>query len=310
VTDIPYNDWEAKVRKIRPDIIYASLNFLEPVKLAYEIITKNLGIPFVWHYKEGPFVCLHNGVWEQLIETYRRADGRIFLNPELKCWYEQFIPQTGLYLIMDGDQPNISYFTNDFSERLSDRDGEIHTVIPGRIMGLGLKDIEILALNKIHIHSYVENYHEIRESFNRDFSDNFHRHRHCSAERWVSEFSKYDAGWLHCFDSHNYGDIKLATWDDFNIPARLSVLASAGIPMIQKNNESHIVAMQSQLQKIDGGIFFKDYVDLANQLLDKQRMEVLRKNVLDNRLSFSFDHHVKELVDFFRQVIIYKHSKL
>ena len=32
--------------------------------------------------------------------------------------------------------------------------------------------------------------------------------------RWVSEFSRYDAGWLHDFPNHNGGDLLAATWDD------------------------------------------------------------------------------------------------
>ncbi|MDH6310616.1 hypothetical protein M2451_003465 [Dysgonomonas sp. PFB1-18] len=88
----------------------------------------------------------------------------------------------------------------------------------------------------------------------------------------------------------------------------MSVLAAGGIPMIQKNNDGHIVATQSYLQKMNVGIFFKHYEDLAGQLYDKIQMEKLQNNILSNRLSFSFDFHVKDLIDFFRRVIAFKQS--
>jgi len=40
--------------------------------------------PFVWHFKEGPSICIEKGSWPQLLELYRRADGRIFGSPETR----------------------------------------------------------------------------------------------------------------------------------------------------------------------------------------------------------------------------------
>lgn len=44
----------------------------------------------------------------------------------------------------------------------------------------------------------------------------------------------------------------------------------AGLPMIQKDNSDHLVAMQTIAQKKDVGIFFKDADDLCRQLKDKK----------------------------------------
>jgi hypothetical protein len=306
VTDIPYDNWEKKVAEIQPDIIYATLNF-GAIPLAYEVLKKNPGIPFVWHFKEGPFVCMQNGTWNKLIELYDKADGKIYINPEIKKWYEQFIPDTGLSFIMDGDLPKISYFTDNFSTRLSENDGDIHTVVPGRIVGVSPQDIKILADNKIHLHLYMENYHEMRESFNKEIQktalDYFHLHPHCPADRWVEEFSKYDAGWLHCFDSQNNGNINYAGWNDLNMPARMNTLAAAGLPMIQKKNKQHIVAMKSHIEANHMGVFFDTYEELAVLLKDAAYMQDLRNNALKHRYSFCFDYYVQDLIDFFRKVI-------
>lgn len=312
VKEISYNNWEEEIKQLKPDIIYGMLNF-GAVPLAYEVLKRNLGIPFVWHFKEGPFICQERGRWEQLMYLYHNADGKIYINPEIKEWYEQFIPSKGLSLILDGDLPKKNYFTNDFSIRLSESDGEIHTVVPGRLIGVTIDEIKFLASKHIHIHLYVENYLENKQrlinNLLKDIPQYFHFHPHCSMQNWVSEFSQYDAGWLHCFNSTNKGCIRYATWDDLNMPARMNTLAAAGLPMIQKDNKGHIVAMQSHIQEYNMGIFFKTYTDLVVQLNDRNSLDIIKKNVLKNRMQFSFDKHVDALLSFFYNVIKSKNEK-
>lgn len=312
VTDIPYLGWEQRVDAIRPDIIYATLNG-PAIPLAYEVMTKRPEIPFVWHFKEGPTIARLRKRWDRLIELYHRADGKIYLNPELKRWYEQFIPSGGLSFIMDGDLPKKDFFTDNFSPRLSDIDGEIHTVVPGRMIGIMAPELVQLAKNGIHIHSYNENYHKKSEQYNRmalkTAPKHFHLHPHCPIDRWVKEFSQYDAGWLHYLSSSNNGDLRSAGWDDLNMPARMNTLAAAGLPMIQKRNAGHIVAMRSHIENKGMGITFDTFDELAGQLKDKERMAMIRKRVIEERFAFSFDYYMPELIAFFRKVIQQKREK-
>lgn len=306
VTDLKYDNWEEEVRRVRPDIIYGLLNSCS-VPFAHEVLMKFRDIPFVWHFKEGPFLCLAKGTWKQLIELYTLADGVIFLNNELKTWYEQYIPKRQLFMILDGDLPKKEYFKYNFSPKLSESDREIHTVIPGRMVGLSLSDIKALSFNKIHVHLYTESYEskwnqKIAE-FLKASPDYFHVHHHCDAFNWANEFSKYDAGWLHQIESHNNGCINLANWNDMNMPARLSTMMVAGIPCIQKDNTGHIVAMQSCLKKNSCGLFYTSIYDLSEQLKNKEKMTKLQQQVLKNRIDFSFDSHVPELIAFFKTVI-------
>jgi glycosyltransferase involved in cell wall biosynthesis len=60
VEDIPYSTWRQAIRNIQPDVIYALLNW-QAVPLAHLVLIENTGIPFVWHFKEGPFICLEKG---------------------------------------------------------------------------------------------------------------------------------------------------------------------------------------------------------------------------------------------------------
>lgn len=309
ITDIPYDNWKEYINEIKPDVIYALLNYVA-VDLAYDVLKANLNIPFVWHFKEGPSVCLSIGQWDKLIYLYTFSDGKIYLNETAKDWYHQFIPQKGLNFIMDGDLPKKDYFTENFTEKLSVRDNHIHTVVAGRIIGISPSEMEILAKNNIHVHLYSENYHDCREDFNNEMKRNapnhFHIHPHCSAQDWTKEFSQYDAGWLHSLSSENNGELLLASWDDLNIPARTNTYASAGLPVIMKDNSLHTVAVQTKIKDLGYGIFFNDMEDLSKQLTDKSKMNILTKNAKKTSTLFSFDYHVEDLISFFREVINYK----
>jgi len=312
IIDIDYNHWEDEIRRIGPDIIYALTNFCS-VPIAHEVLEKNLGIPFVWHFKEGPFLCFEHEYWQKLVDIYVKADGVIFLNDAYKDWICRYFQEPSNSLIMDGDLTKQDYFKESFRQKLSDIDGEIHTVISGRAVGITVDDIEALSKHNIHLHWYNESYEESYLKFVSEASKiapyYFHVHNHCGPCDWTNEFSQYDAGWLHVFDSSNYGDLDKVTWNDLNLPARISTMMAAGIPSIQKDNGLHIVAMQSCIKAIDCGIFFKNINDLARQLKDSIRMHELTNNVMKHRVEFSFDYHVPELVSFFMKTIKLKNNE-
>ncbi len=185
--------------------------------------------------------------------------------------------------------------------------GEFHTVVPGRPIGLHPHNVVELAEQKIHLHFYgdfthgqwkqwIEKTHTMAPGF-------LHIHPNVDQENWVKEFSQYDAGWLHFFKSENFGEIRRSNWDDLNIPARMATLALAGIPMLQADNEGHIVAIQSFVKKHRLGILFNDMKELGQMMRDRTLMIDLRENVWNKRSLFMFDNHVNTLVEFFKKVI-------
>jgi len=313
IEDIPLSGWEKKVNEIQPDIIYALLNF-QAVPLAYEVLSANTEIPFIWHFKEGPFYCRRWGLWEKLIYLLNHSDGQIFINPETRDWFAQYTlgKSEDSSFILDGDLPSQKFFSEERSELLSDQDGEIHTLSSGRLIGLEPQHFEEMANQKIHLHFYGSRYQIaysdwIREA--KQLAPNFlHLHPNCYPENWVQEFSKYDAGWLHIFKSRNEGETARASWNDLNYPARMSTLAAAGVPMIQRDNNSHITATQSLIRKLDCGIFFKEFGELGGILRNKDRMQEIRGNMWKKRNQFSFDYHIEDLLLFFRRVIESKKS--
>lgn len=307
ITNIPFENWEEEVRRIKPDIIYAQLNYTA-VDLAHHVMKKNTGIPLVWHFKEGPFYARNLGTWEKLMTLYREADGAIYINDVAREWYHQFMPAPNPHeLVMDGDLPPAEWFKECRSPRLSEQDGEMHTLVAGRLLGITAHDIEQMARHHIHFHIYGDVFqHQARNTIDEAIAlapDYVHLHPSCPAEEWTREFSQYDAAWLHWHRSRNGGDLSRAAWQDFNSPARLSTYAIAGLPMIMADNTGHRVHYQEYLQRLGMALPISSFSDLARKWNDKPLMDSLRENSWRNRHEFCFDSWIDRLEDFFRTVI-------
>ncbi|GGE42619.1 glycosyl transferase family 2 [Pedobacter psychrotolerans] len=307
IIDIPKENWQQAVQKLKPDIIYALLNF-RAIPFIHDVLRADLGIPFVWHFKEGPFFCRQKDLWDKMIDLFQYADGTIYLNEEIKCWYEQFFHfDVPLSMILDGDLPHIKRFEGKPGRLISQEDGEIHTVVPGRPMGLSPIDVQELSKRKIHLHLYGDFYHSVYKSWideaNLLAPGYLHLHPACSPQHWVAELSKYDAGWLHIYDAENFGELMKASWLDLNYAARMSTLGAAGLPMIQRDNTGHICASQSFTSKNGFGIFYHSYDDLAVQLSNKEQMNRMRQEIWGKREILSFNHHIDDVLSFFREVI-------
>ncbi|MCF0064397.1 glycosyltransferase family 2 protein [Dyadobacter chenwenxiniae] len=313
VEDIPLRNWQERVKEIKPDIIYALLNFVA-VPLAHEVLMTNRDIPFVWHFKEGPFFCRQQGMWQMLMDLFQKSDGQIYINDENKKWFEQFLVcESPIPHVIDGDLPSRFYFKDETSSLLSDSDnGQIHTVIAGRPFGIQPQDVFGLSLQNIHLHIYGDITHNIYDRWIKQAinlaPDHLHLYHNCRPDEWTSEFSKYDAGWLHVFESSNEGELMKMDWMDLNYPARMSTMAAAGLPMIQRDNCQHTVASQNIMRKYDMGVFFSNIDELGEHLRNKPRMKELRDNCWKNRMHFCFDHHVEDLIKFFQKVIQKKNS--
>ncbi|MFC5462273.1 glycosyltransferase family 2 protein [Massilia niabensis] len=309
VEDLPADDWRAAIERLRPDIIYGLLNW-QAVPFVHEVMTATPGVPFVWHFKEGPFICIEKGTWPQLADLYRQADGRIFSSPEMRDWFDTALPGLslgGLSHVLDGDLPLAASVDGAPSPRLSARDGEVHTVVPGRPIGLHPHTVAELAGEGIHLHFYGDFTQGQWRGWIRDAQALAPRHLHLHANvdqgAWRSEFSRYDAGWLHAFASANEGELRRANWDDLNYPARLSTLAAAGLPMIQRDNHGAIVATQTLARSLDIGVFYRSIAELGESLRDRAALDAIGARVEALRHRFAFDAHVPALVGFFREVI-------
>ncbi len=245
-----------------------------------------------------------------MVDLHTRSDGQIYSTPELRDWFNTVVPgctDHGRTMVLDGDLPKREWFEGVPSPRLSDTDGDFHTVVPGRPIGLHPGLLRELAAERIHLHFYGDLQHRDWgpwvEEGQRVAPGYLHLHSHVGTSQWVSELSRYDAGWLHFQKSDNEGNLGSAFWDDLNYPARMATLMAAGLPFLQYDNEGAIVATQTIARRLDIGIFCKNMAELGAQLRDSKRMAQLRSNIARHRCLFTFDHHADDLVAFFRRVI-------
>jgi hypothetical protein len=308
VVDLDRNNWRAQVRDIRPDVIYAQLNW-QAVPFVHSVLAENPGIPFVWHLKEGPQHCIAEGTWPQLVDLQLRSDAQIYSTVEQRDWFATVLPATrgGRSLVIDGDLPKREWLGGRPPRRLSADTGGIHTVVAGRIMGIGPEFAGQLAHHDVHLHLYGNIFQSGSADWitaaRRAAPRHVHLHDAVDQRGWRSELGRYDAGWLHVFKSANGGDLHRARWDDLNSPARVATLMAAGLPSIQRDNTGSIVATQSAVQREGTGLLFTDVDDLADQLHDVGLMESARVAVESVRHRYTFDAHADTLIEFLRETI-------
>lgn len=306
VRDAPSTDPRTAVAAVRPDVIYALLNW-QAVPFAAAVRRANPDVPFVWHFKEGPFICLEKGSWDDLIELVTTSDGVVHSSVEMRDWFDRVVPGAvapDRTLVLDGDLPKIDWFRAPLSPRLSDADGQVHTVVPGRPIGLHPENVAELAAEGIHLHFYGD----FTQGQWRDWVARArelaprHLHLHGTVDQrgWVETFSRYDAGWLHVFESTNGGDLHRATWDDLNLPARMATLATAGLPMLQRDNRGSIVAAHALAMRLGIGIDFRTPDELGERLRREVDDRAIHRRVLDAREAFAFDTHADRLIAFLR----------
>ncbi|GEO33555.1 glycosyltransferase [Cellulomonas aerilata] len=308
VHDVDRTNWRDAVRRLQPDVVYALLNW-QAVPFAREVLRADLGVPFVWHLKEGPTDARFRGCWPELVDLHTGSDAVVYSSPELQEWFEATVPaaRDRPTLVIDGDLPKAEWHVGEQAPLLSATDGDVHTVIAGRPMGPSPEVFEVLARSGIHVHVYGNKVHvQMRdwvERVRRVAPDHLHLHPQVQQEDWVAELSRYDAGWLHDFRSDNGGDLHAATWDDLNYPARIGTYAAAGVPMIARAAPGSVVASQNLIRSRDLGVLWDQPDDLVAALRDGGRMSRLRRSVWAQRADFTFDAHVEPLVGLFRQCI-------
>jgi hypothetical protein len=305
ITEIPYGaGWTEAVEAARPDVIYGLLGW-NAVPFLHELAEANRRgprVPFVFHFKESPLTAIRAGYWPQLRDLVLRSQGRLFASAEEREWFEAALGvplRRPGDLIFDGEYPKRTWLTDERVPRLSDTEGELHTVCVGRAK---LEPLEQLATLGIHVHVYSLPY--MRGGVRGIGAAGSHRYLHLhdpiGPGDWVRELSRYDAAWLHVFASGNGGDLRQAVWHDMNLPCRLGTYAAAGLPWIQRANRGHRVAAVQLADRLGVGLHYDTVEDLA-ALLEKERADRNRAAaMLAHRDEFSFDHHVPRLVSLFR----------
>jgi hypothetical protein len=261
------------------------------------------------------------------LEVVRALDGQIFCNRQkLRYWTSsRSAGGCGLDLgcdrqaiaFMDSDLPWREFLNDHFSPKLSDRDGEIHTVCLGRPVGI---DLVQAASNRIHVHIYGNQVDDLATIVSHGLTltglARLHRlggryiHLHppiqplagtlaairAAKDRWVEEFSRYDAGWSYVKRPFPWPRLE----DEAAIPNRLGTYLLAGLPIIAERLPGY--DRYDSLDQNAVAIDFSpsDYSRLAVELGDKSRLSELGENARRCRASFTFDATIDSLTDYFQ----------
>jgi Glycosyl transferase family 2 len=300
------------LRRTRPDVVYALLNWRAvPHCAALLEAARRQRIPFVWHFKESPQRSIARGEWPQLATLMTRADAVVLATPEEAAWFGLACPDLdpARVSVVDGDLPSAHWLpAGTPPTRLSERDGEVHTVVVGRALGLDAATVSRLAAARVHVHlhgavrapgpkgewqSWLGEVDPAARRF-------LHLHPAVHQDGWAAELGRYDAGWLHRVPSGNGGDLHRASWDDLNQPARLGPLAVAGLPVLQPDHSGHTVAMDRVVRETGAGLLYRDLDDLVDQL-HGPGLAAARDAMARHRHGWTFDAHVPALETVLRQ---------
>ncbi len=270
----------------------------------------------MWHFKESPFAAIERGMWPQLAQLHLLADARAYSSAEMRDWYETALPGAAraddLTIVQNGDLPKAEWFEGKPSERLSERDGDVHTVCAGRPFGIYPDLLAELAAHGIHTHFHGPTWGAWWHGWIREARllapDHVHLHPTVLQPDWVRDFSRYDAAWLHVFRSRNEGELRRAVWDDMNLPARLGTYAAAGLPLLQPDHGDSVVATQTLARAHGIGVFLDGVDEFAATLVDRAAMASRRDAMWRVREEFTFDRHVDRLVELFQRAIAARES--
>jgi hypothetical protein len=312
VPDLDRDHWVDAVRALAPDVVWAQLNW-RAVPLAHAVRAAFPDLPFVWHFKEAPQRSVVRGEWPLLADLVCGADACLFATAEERDWFALALAgrvDPARLGVLDGDLPLREWLDAPRSPRLSDADGQPHAAVVGRPSGLDLDWVLALADRGVHTHLYGQvRAPGAKGSWTGWLDDALarapgfvHVHPAVGPADWVPELSRHDAGWLHRFESANGGDLRRATWDDLNSPARLPVLLAAGLPLLQRTNPGSLVSVERVLREDGTGLLYRTADDVAAALHAEVATRAGHAAALAARERHVFDAHADRLVDLFRSI--------
>ena len=313
VPDVDRDSWQEGVRALAPDVVWAQLNW-RAVPFAHAVRAAFPDLPFVWHFKEAPQRSVVRGEWPLLADLVCGADAVLLATEEERDWFALALAgrvDPARLGVLDGDLPKRDWLDAPPSPKLSDADGQPHAAVAGRPSGLDLEWVLALARRGVHTHLYGQVRAPgptgswtgwLQQALTR--APGFvHVHPAVGPEDWVRELSRHDAGWLHRFDSTNGGDLRRASWDDLNSPARLPVYLAAGLPLLQQANPGSLVSVQRVLREDGTGLLYRSPDEVAAVLHEEVATRAGQAAALGARERHVFDAHADRLVDLFRSII-------
>jgi hypothetical protein len=271
----PEDAVERLVRLIQSEqieAVYSLLNVWDKSNQATAaLLSRGCPVPVIRHYKEH-----YLSPWEDERTSIEQSAGAVFINSESRDYFAGVYRLPERTACLDADLLPRRYLAGRLQPKLSRRDQRPHLLIAGSATDDGgrydYRDlIRQLIDRKAHVHLYgqfrrlqasgqLHNRPEVESSYRGLASGQYlHLHAPIPPTRFVTEWSRYDAGLLH-----------VPKPDDpfrlLNLPNRFSAYVAAGVPVAIPAGE--MPAMQRHLEAFGAAIVYGDAADLVGRLPD------------------------------------------
>jgi hypothetical protein len=275
-------------------------------------------------------VVWHSGFDVQSLDldVTRALDGQLVCNREKLAYWTAPIAEGGCGLdplgdcdvveVLDSDRPKLEFMNDRFSERLSARDGELHTVCAGRPLGI---DFVAAARRGIHVHVYANGQDDVFETIARCLTPLEARrsarllrryvHLHPSLQtvgagwretqrtkgHWVEELSRYDAGWSSIGNPFEHPPLN----DRAALANKVSTYLLAGLPVITDPRRGHYRYEEVRRLGVELELLNGDYDGLRERLEHEVRTGERRRRAVAERPGYSFDATIDSLLGTFER---------
>ncbi len=288
------------------NVLYSLLNAADnSTEATLELLDHGVKVPIIRHYKEHPCVPTREER-RVLLETA----GQIYINNESFDYFKSVYRVTeSTAHILDADLISEHYMTNDFALSAYQEDGEPHLLVAGGLSANhGRLDVRELCreMNNLRVHVHLYGY-MVKETNNAQITGDpdtrriyeelageltyVHLHRYVEPKDFCSNWSRYDAGFMHSKVSTS--DIA-ARFEEMNLPHRYSAYLAAGLPLVVPSEGQS--AMKRLIEREGFGFTFSTYNELANILHNRAAISALGHTARSKRRLFSFDASVAELI--------------
>jgi hypothetical protein len=242
-------------------------------------------VPFVWHFKEAPQACVRSGTWPLLVDLVTGADRVVLATDEERDWFDLALPgrlDPERTSVLDGDLPKADWFAGERSPRLSDADGEVHTVCVGRPLGIDAAVLVRLGRAGIHVHLHGQvvdhgpsaGWKQQVEAAQAQVPGYVHLHPKVEQPTGCgcSAATTRLAAPLHLVQRRRPAPGRLGRPER---PCRIPTYACAGLPMLQSRSPGCTVAAERLLGP--AGVLYDDVDDLVARLHDRAALTAARR---------------------------------